>query len=402
MKTILKAYKFRLKAKSEHEQKFVQFSGTCRFVWNKALKMNLDRLENKQKLLSYFEVDFWTKIWKDSEEYGFLKDCHSQIIQQTLKNLDKAFKDGFDKNQPLKRIPKFKKKGKNDSFRYPQGFKIDEGNKRVYLPKIGYVSYRKSRNIQGTPKNVTVSRKGKYWYVSIQTEFQQEYIQHPSKSIIGIDLGVKKFCTFSDGTYIEPINSLKNKSEKLKKLQRNLKNKKKFSKNWRKQQLKISNLHEKIANIRHDFQNKLSTDISKNHAIVVVEKLKVKNMSKSSKGNIDKHGKKVKQKSGLNKSILDQGWSTFISKLKYKLNWLNGELIMVDPKYTSQTCPCCGNVSKENRKTQEHFECIECGYTNNADVVGAINILTRGHRELACEVNDDVMSSAAGTIQIAA
>ena len=107
-------------------------------------------------------------------------------------------------------------------------------------------------------------------------------------------------------------------------------------------------------------------------------------MSKSAAGSVEVPGRKVKQKSGLNKSILDQGWGEFRRQLEYKQAWLGGEVLAVPPHNTSRTCPACGHVSAENRQTQAKFECVECGYENNADVVGAINILERGHRLLAC------------------
>jgi len=130
--------------------------------------------------------------------------------------------------------------------------------------------------------------------------------------------------------------------------------------------------------------HKASCQISQNHAMIAIEDLPVRNMSKSSKGNGEQHGKMVKQKSGLNRSMLDQGWAEFRRQLEYKPAWNGGFVVAVPPQYTSQTCPCCGHVSKDNRQTQAKFECVECGFEENADVVGAINILARGHRVLAC------------------
>jgi len=387
MKTTLrKAFKFRLNPNSEQIQKMVEYAGCVRFAWNKALAINLDRLEKKQKILWYQEMAFWLGLWKKSEEYAFLKNAPSQTLQQSLKQLERAFKDAFDKNQPLKRIPRFKRKGKKDSFLYPQGFKVEEKQNQIFLPKIGWIKYRNSRKIEGTVKNVTVSKRGKHWYVSIQTEMEVEIRHHPAASIIGIDLGVKKFVTLSDGSYIEPLNSFKQLSKKLALAQRRLSKKVKFSANWKHQKEKISRLHEKIANARLDFLHKISTRISKSHAMIVVEDLKIRNMSKSAKGNQDSHGKNVKAKSGLNKSILDQGWGMFIQMLEYKQAWSGGDVLRVDPKYTSQTCPSCHHVSKENRNTQTNFECKECGFKANADFVGALNVLERGHRLLACGV----------------
>ena len=316
--TIRKAFKFRLNPNSDQVQKMVEFAGANRFVWNKALAMNLFRLENKQPILWYQEMAFWLTLWKQSDEYGFLKTAHSQTLQQTLKNLERAFKDGFDKTQPLKRIPAFKKKGLGDSFRYPAGFKLEQDLNRVFLPKIGWVKYRNSRQVIGKVKNMTVSRRGKHWYVSIQTEQEVETPQHQSKSIVGIDLGVKRFATLSDGSYIEPLSYFKKLEKKLALEQRKLSCKVKFSANWKKQKLKINRLHEHIANARLDFLQKTSTMICKNHAMVVVEDLKVRNMSKSAKGDITSPGRNVKAKSGLNKAILDQGWGMFVQMLQYK------------------------------------------------------------------------------------
>ncbi|WP_020158505.1 RNA-guided endonuclease InsQ/TnpB family protein [Methylobacter marinus] len=396
-KTIRKAFKFRLKLTHEADAKLNNYAGGCRFAWNKALALNLDRLNDKQPILWYLELNFWATIWKQSEEYGFLKDVPSQALQQKLKDLDKAFRDCFDKNQPLKRCPVFKKKGLSDSIRFPQGFKIDQENSRIFLPKIGLVKYRNSRRIVGNPKNVTISKKGKHWYASIQVEYDAMDMPHKSTSIVGIDMGVKKFATLSDGVVFEPLNSFKGKAEKSAKLQRKLKHKKKFSSNWKKAKAKITKCHEEIANARKDYLHKVSTEISKSHAVVVVEDLKVRNMSKSAKGSIDKPGKNIAQKSGLNKSILDQGWGVFFQMLEYKQNWNGGMVLKVPAHHTSQTCPCCQHVAKENRLTQAEFVCVECGYTNNADIVGAINVLSRGHRQLACQASGAVMPPATGT-----
>lgn len=385
--TIRKAFKFRLTPNTDQVQKMVEFSGANRFVWNKALAKNLSLLESKQPILWYQEMNFWLGLWKQSDEYSFLKQAHSQCLQQTLKQLERAFKDGFDKTQPLKRLPNFKCKGQKDSFTYPQGFKLEQAQNKVFLPKIGWLKYRNSRQVMGDLKNCTVSRRGQHWYVSIQVEYDADISYHPSTSMIGMDMGVKRFATLSDGSFIEPLNSFRKLEKKLTLAQKRLSKKVKFSANWKKQKQKITRIHERIANARHDFLHKTSTDISKNHAMIVVEDLKVKNLSKSAKGNAEQHGKNVNAKSGLNKSILDQGWGMFVQMLEYKQSWLGGDVIRVNPKHTSQTCPCCGRVAKENRTTQADFECVECGFKANADYVGALNVLERGHRLLACGEN---------------
>ena len=391
---IRKAYKYRLDTDVETEQLMSQYAGNCRFLWNKALALNLHYLDNKQPMLWYQELDWFSKLWKKSDDYAFLKLSPAQTLQQTLKQLERAFKDAFDKKQPLKKIPTFKKRGDRDSFSFPQGFKLD--GKRIYLPKIGWVKFRKSRNIEGVPKNVTVSRKGKHWFVSIQVEMELPEPIHPSASIIGVDMGVKRLYTLSDGSFKKPIG-VKVWQEKIKRLQKRLAKRIKFSNNWRKLKEKINRLHTRIANIRLDTLHKLSTTLSKSHAVIVLEDLQIKNMTKSAKGDIETPGRMVKQKSGLNRVILDQGWGMFKIFLEYKQHWLGGQVLYVDPKHTSQECPECHHVSKDNRQTQAEFECVECHYQEHADVVGARNILERGHRSLACGENWIAKLREAGT-----
>ena len=374
----LQGYRFRLEPKHKHFDHLNQALGANRFVWNKLLAMNLFRLENKMPLLWYNEMAWFVALWKQSDEYAFLKLAPSQSLQQTAKTLDRAFKDAFDKNQPNKSIPNFKRLGKNEAgIKYPQGITLDQGNSVVKLPKLGWIKYRNSRKLEGVIKNVTISRKSGKYSVSIQTEREVNDPIHPADTAIGIDLGVIQFATLSDGRVIAPKNSFKQLSQKLAREQRKLKNKVKFSANWHKQKQKITQLHSRIAQVRNDFLHQTSATISKNHAMIVMEDLKVSNMSKSAKGTLDTPGKKVAQKSGLNRSILDQGWGEFRRQLEYKQMWLGGWLITVNPKHTSQTCSECGHVAKENRTTQEHFHCVACGHENNADVNAAQNIFKR-------------------------
>ena len=236
----------------------------------------------------------------------------------------------------------------------------------------------------GEVRNATISQAGGKWFVAIQTEREIEPPVATATSAIGIDVGIARFATLSDETFIAPLNSFKKHQHRLARYQRRLSRKVKFSNNWKKAKARVQQIHIDIAHARKYFLHKASTTISQNHALVCIEDLQVKNMSRSAKGNCEQHGKQVKQKAGLNKAILDQGWGEFRRQLDYKLNWKGGMLIAVPPHHTSQTCPCCGYVSKDNRQTQAGFLCVDCGYDNHADVVGAINVLERGYRLLAC------------------
>lgn len=364
------AFKFEIMPNGEQTRRINQFCGCSRFVFNRGL--DWQNAQDNSVTFSYTKISKLLPQWKKA--FPWLEDCHSQVLQQSLKDLDRAFKNFFQKRS---NFPKFKKKGVKERIRFPQGCKLEQHNNRLYLPKIGWVRYRNSRNVVGEIKNVTVSKKCGRFYVSIQTEYEVEISQHQGGEI-GIDMGIVRFATLSNGEYFEPLNAFKTYKGKLAKLQRQLKNKIKFSKNWQKLQAKIAKLHYKIANCRKDFLHKISTTISKNHAMIYIEDLQVSNMSKSAQGTVEAPGQNVKQKSGLNRAILDQGWAEFRRQLDYKSQWQGGVLVAVPPQNTSRTCPCCGHTDKENRPTQAKFECVECGYRNNADVVGAINILERG------------------------
>jgi putative transposase len=271
--------------------------------------MNLDRLHKGQGILWYSELAFWLKLWKESEEYGFLKECPSQVLQQKLMDLERAFRDCFDRKQPLKRLPVFKKRGRGDGIRFPQGFKLD--NRRIFLPKIGWVGFHKSREIEGKVKNITITRRAGRWFASIQVEQEIEIAKHPSDSEIGVDAGVKCFAAFSDGSLVRSVNSFRKHESALAREQRKLARKQKGSVNWKKQKQRISKVHHTIASVRSDFLHKLSTEVSKNHARVFVERLNIRGMSASARGTEEEPGSNVRAKAGLNKSILDQGWYEF-------------------------------------------------------------------------------------------
>ena len=178
-----KAFRFQLKTNPGQERQLSRAAGCSRLVWNKALALQKERLEAGLSCLSYAKTAALLVVWKQEEETAFLSEVHSQPLQQTLMQLDRAVRDAFDKSSP-KQFPRFKKRGKQDSFRYPQGVKLEESNSRVYLPKIGWVRYRKSRAVTGIVRNATVSRHGGKWYVAIQTE-EEVAPQHPSQTAIG-------------------------------------------------------------------------------------------------------------------------------------------------------------------------------------------------------------------------
>jgi putative transposase len=379
---ILAAFKYELMPSGQQAHNMRRFAGSCRFVFNKALALQKERYESGEKKLGYAGLCKQLTEWRNGADSPWLKDSPIHPAQQALKDLELAYSNFFAKRADF---PRFKKKGNGDSFRYPdpKQIKLERENGRIFLPKLGWIRYRNSRLALGALRNVTVSSKGGKWFVSVlmRREVEQPLPHGPST---GIDVGIARFATLSDGTFLAPLNSFKKHEQRLAKYQRRMARKTKFSNNWKKARGRVQRIHSSIANARNDFLHKASTQISKNHAMVCIEDLQVRNMSKSASGTLEAPGRKVAQKKGLNKALLDQGWGEFRRQLEYKTRWNGGEFVAVPAAYTSQTCPCCGHISRENRQTQALFACVSCGYENNADHVGAINVLAAGHAVLAC------------------
>ena len=373
-------YRFRLKPTQAESALLRRFVGCSRFVWNEVLSLNELRYECGEKRLGYKAMCEYLVYLK--HEYPFLREVHSQPLQQTLKDLATAYQRAFDPNLST-RFPRFKKRSRPQGIRFPQGFAIDGGG--IFHPKVGWIGFRKSREIEGTLKNVTVACDRDHWYVTVQTEREVIEPVHASDSAVGIDLGVARFAALSDGTFVEGANALKKYEKRLAFYQRRMARKVKFSANWQKAKRRVTNTQGKIRDTRSNMLHQASTTISKNHAVVVMEDLRITNMTASAKGTVEKPGTNVRAKSGLNRRILDQGWGEFRRQLGYKLAWSGGTLLLVDPRNTSRTCSQCGHVSRDNRQTQSAFRCVACGHASNADTNAAINILGRaGSARIAC------------------
>jgi putative transposase len=382
----LQAFKFELRPNGAQRQQMRCFAGSCRFVYNKGLALQRTRFEAGEKKLNYAGLCKLLTQWRSDSDTSWLKDAPTHPLQQALRDLERAYTHFFAKRAAF---PRFKKRGQHDSFRYPdpKQFRLDPLNSRLFLPKLGWLRYRNSRTVLGKVKCLTVSLCDGRWFASIQTEREVEQ-PVPRGGAVGIDLGVVRFATLSDGTFYAPLNSFRRHATRLRKAQQALSRKQKFSANWKKAKARIQRIHARIGHARHDYLHKTSTAISQNHAMVCIEDLQVRNLSKSAAGSRETPGKQVRAKAGLNKSILDQGWFEFRRQLDYKLRWSGGELILVPPQNTSRRCPECDSVSAQNRQTQARFACIVCGFEENADLVGAINILRAGHARCACEVSD--------------
>lgn len=371
-----KAYKFRLYPNKEQEILINKTIGSSRFVFNHFLHLWKEAYKTTGKGLSYNTCATMIPALKKMDEYSWLKEVDSIALQSSVKNLEDSFNRFFKKQN---KAPRFKsKKNPNQSYvtkNVNNGIQI-HGN-RIKLPKIKMVKFANSRDINGRILRATISRKssGKY-FVSLLVE---EHIQEldKSNSSVGIDLGIKDFAILDDGTVYNNNRYTNKMAKQLAREQRKLsrryeqakKDGKKLedAKNYQKQKIKVARLHEKVANQREDFLNKLSTTIIKNHDIVCLEDLNTKGMLRNHK---------------LAKSISDVSWSMFVTKLQYKSDWYGKQIVKIDRWYpSSQICSSCGVNSGKKTLDIRYWEC-ECGAKHDRDINASINIKNEGLRQI--------------------
>jgi putative transposase len=364
-----KSFKYRLYPTKNQQELLLQLGGNTRFLWNLFLQQNIDEYNKTEKFK--FRFDLQASLPKLKEAYPFLKLSHSQSLQIVAKQFDMALRDLI---KYKKGFPKFKKKNLlTDSFTSSQTWSLNKTNIRI--PKIGYVKWKKHRNMQGKPKNITISQDGEKWYCSVLCESDIKEKELKNDNIVGIDLGLKEFVTLSDETVIQNIKVTKKYENKLAREQRRLSRKKKGSNNRFKQRLKVRNVHEKIRNIRKDFLHKTTSHIIAKYDGVVLEDLNIKKMLKNKY---------------LAKSISDVSWHEFKRQLEYKSLWNSKYCIIIDRfAPTSKTCSKCGNI-QDMPLSKRTYNCSVCNLSMNRDLNAAINIHklginTLGQREIkAC------------------
>jgi putative transposase len=376
-----KAVLFRLYPTPEQSAQMAQIAGACRFVYNLALEQRRDWYRPGRKFNFASQCREVTEL---RAEVDWLKAVPVHALQQALKDLDRAYQNWWAGRAAA---PTPRKRGVNDSFRFPDPVSLKvrrtgQSSGQIKLPKLGWVSLRGWQTLPGDICNVTVSRRAGQWFAAVQCEREVAEPVLSTLPPIGIDMGIAVFAALSDGATIAPANHGKKALKTLRKAQRALARKKRGSANRRKAAQRVAKIQKRVANARKDFLHKHSTTIAKNHGMVVVEALQVRNMSVSVKGTVEEPGRKVRQKAGLNRAILDQGWSMFRTMLAYKLADRGGKLVEVPAAYNSQTCPECGHVSAANRQSQADFVCVACGHAANADTNAAINILRRADSAL--------------------
>lgn len=368
---LFKTYKYKLKPNATQRGVFEQWLGSCRFLYNVALEHRILAWQSGRVSVSRFDQHNQLTKCKKMDGFEWLAEVHVSVARDALDRVDKAFRSFFRSGSGF---PKFAKRDSYSSFTFKCPASVH--GKFVKLPKIGLVRFYNSRTFDGKVKCVHISKELGGWYICFCVE--QQPVARIESQDVGIDMGVVRLATLSDGTVYENPRTLEQHARKIRILQRKLARQKKGSNSREKTKHRLSKEWQKVRRKRSDHLHKVSTSICRDFTTIYIEDLLLANMTKSAKGTKENPGKMVKQKSGLSRSVLDAGLYQFRQMLEYKTAFQSGNVVAVNPAYTSQKCSCCGHVAKESRTSQSVFQCVSCSFAENADFNAALNIQASG------------------------
>lgn len=366
---MLKAYKYRLYPNKQQEELIQKTFGCCRFVYNQTLVYRNETYDKEKKSINKIDCNnYCNRILK--QKYEWLREVDKFALNNAIYNMDNAYQKFFKEHTGY---PKFKSKHNNNkSYRtnFTNGnIAVNFDGNKVKLPKLKCVKAKIHREFVGKIKSATISQvpSGKY-YVSILVDTEHIPIESTG-CIIGIDLGIKDLLITSDGEKFDNIRTTKKYENKLEKEQRKLSHKKKGSKNYKKQRIKVAKIHEKIHNTRIDNLHKISHKLISENQVIVSENLSVSNMVKNH---------------NLAKAISDCGWYELTRQLQYKADWNDRQYIKIDRFFaSSQTCSNCGCANRDTKDLSvREWICPECGTHYDRDINAAKNILEEGLKQI--------------------
>lgn len=365
MATRTRTYRFRMCPSQKQEQTLVQFAGARRWVWNWALaRKNAYYEENKQGI-SAGQLSAELTALKSQPETAWLQGMHAGALQQVLRDLFRTFQSFFRRHS---RFPKFKsKKRALLSFRIPQRVKIANG--KVYVPKIGWIRIRQSRDVEGVAKSATFKQDAcGHWYVLLVAAFEipDEALPPPNPvNVVGMDAGLKTFLVLSNGERVETPKFYRKAEKKLCKSQRVMRRRDKESNRRDKARKRFARIHRKVTNQRLDFLHKTSTDIIRRFDGVCVESLRIKRLAKTKRA----------------KSFYDAAHYEFCCLLEYKALWNRKRFVKVGRFYPStKMCSGCIAINDGLTLADRQWVCSSCGLNHDRDLNAAINIKTEGLR----------------------
>jgi putative transposase len=362
MTTLHKVYKFRLCPNKAQASQLVALAGSRRFVFNWALARRKEHYAATGKTLSLAKLGLELTGLKQQEKTKWLKDSDSQLLQQAVQDVDRSFKNFFEKRASF---PRFKSKHRDPlTFRIPQ--RVTANGNRLYIPKVGHVKFRKSQDIDGKTKSATFKRGADgHWYVTLVAEFEMPDVALPpvdEDHVVGIDLGLKDFMVLSDGTRLEAPRFFRKGEQKLAKAQRQLSRCKKGSKRYGKARLRVARIYQHVANQRADFIHKTTFGLIRDYQGFCIENLCVKGLAKTK----------------LSKSILDAALGEFRRQLEYKAVWNRKHIAVVGRFFpSSKLCGTCGTVNQNLTLSDRSWTC-SCGVVHDRDLNAACNIKKEG------------------------